>query len=56
MGLRAMSASDALPLGAAARAGIWTTPARLRECPNCGKFQVVPALAPAMPAPMVIAA
>jgi len=24
----------------------WQTPARLRECPGCGRFQVVPALTP----------
>jgi paraquat-inducible protein A len=24
----------------------WRTPSRLRECPNCGRFQVVPALLP----------
>ena len=42
-----MSASEALPAGAAATArSVWTTPARLRECPNCGKFQIVPALEP----------
>lgn len=42
-----MSATSALPAGSARTATpSWTTPARLRECPQCGKFQVVPSLEP----------
>ena len=36
---------DALGLAGAPAAGqVWPTPPRLRECPDCGRFQVVPAL------------
>ncbi len=38
-------ASFAGPIRVAA-AERWRTPARLRECPNCGQFQVVPSLHP----------
>lgn len=39
--------ADALALGPAAAARQdWTTPARLRECHNCGQLQIVPALEP----------
>jgi paraquat-inducible protein A len=43
-----MPGSSALPAGSlvAAPGGRWHTPTRLRECPDCGQFQVVPSLSP----------
>lgn len=41
----ASAAGSEIP-DAHAASGHWRTPARLRECPSCGQFQIVPSLLP----------